>query len=143
MVVPSPATRQSKSVALVDDDVSLCRSMARFLRASGYEVCAYQSAEDFLCREDSKVFDCLILDIQLGRMSGLELCEHLTALGHTTPVVFITAYDDAEKCGRASRAGCAGYLNKSEPGEKVLRVIAEAIARARRCLSELSQSPSS
>jgi FixJ family two-component response regulator len=74
-------------VAVVDDDESLNRSLARLLRASGIHPVTYLSAESFLDDAKRPEFDCLILDIQLGGISGIELCERLAATGSTTPVV--------------------------------------------------------
>ena len=71
-------------------------------------------------------FDCLILDIQLGGMSGIELCSHLARLGSITPVVFLTAHDDAETRELAERAGCAAFLSKRDPADIVLAEVARA-----------------
>ncbi|UCH17421.1 MAG: response regulator [Burkholderiales bacterium] len=113
-------------VALVDDDESLCRSMARMLRASGIRSVSYQSAECLLADSQHCSFDCLILDIQLGGMSGVELAERLAARGSTTPVIFITAHDEPDLRERALRAGCVAYLRKSDPGEVVLDALHRA-----------------
>jgi len=110
-------------VAVVDDDESLCRSLNRLLRTAGFQTVAYASAEDLL--EDSKRprFDCLVLDIQLKGMSGLELCQRLAAVRNTTPIIFITADDDPEIRARALAAGCAGYFRKTDPGDQLLGAI--------------------
>lgn len=84
----------------------------------------YRSAEDFLLDTANSECDCLILDIQLGGMSGIELNERLRASGSTTPVIFITAQDEPEKRERALRSGCVAYLRKSEPAEVILAAIA-------------------
>jgi len=118
-------------VAVVDDDESICRSFGRLLRAAGFQPITYPSAEAFL--EDLKhpQFDCLVLDIQLGGMSGLELNQQLGAAGSTTPVVFITAHDDPESRTQALAAGCTGYFRKSDSGSDVLDAIRRAVAYAR------------
>jgi FixJ family two-component response regulator len=116
-------------VAVVDDDESLCRSLSRLLRAAGFQPVTYSSAEAFL--EDAKRpwFDCLLLDVQLGGMTGLELSRRLAAVQDATPVIFITAHDDPELRQEALATGCAGYFRKTEPGEKVLAAVRQAIAR--------------
>ena len=114
-------------VAVIDDDESLCRSVGRLLRAAGIEAVMYDSAEAFL--EDTKKpqFDCLLLDIQLGGMSGIELNQELAASGSTTPVIFITAHDEPEVRVKALQTPCVAYLRKTEPAEAVLAAIRKAI----------------
>lgn len=109
---------------MVDDDESLLRSMARLLRAVGLHPVTYQSAEEFLQDEQHPRFDCLIVDIQLGGMSGIELSAHLGRLGSVTPVIFLTAHDDGESRKLAERAGCAAFLSKRDPADIVLAEIA-------------------
>ncbi len=121
------AVKTDFCVALVDDDESLCRSMARMLRASGVRSVSYPSAEGFLADRLRPEFDCLVLDIQLGGISGVELARQLADSGSTTPVIFITAHDEPELRAQALRAGCAAYLRKSDPGETVLEALHRAI----------------
>lgn len=123
--VPSP----KPYVAVVDDDESLCRSLARLLAASGYHPVTYLSAEAFLADTNRPVFQCLVLDIRLGGISGLELNERLAAAGSTTPVLFLTAQEDVPGIHRATQTG-AFVVRKSEPGELLLAAIDKAI-RAR------------
>ena len=113
-------------VAVVDDDESLCRSFSRLLRTAGFQPVTYASAEALL--EDGKrpQFDCLLLDIQLRGMSGIELCRRLAAVKDPTPVIFITAYDDPEVRADALASGGAGYFRKTDPGEQLLDAIRRA-----------------
>jgi FixJ family two-component response regulator len=117
----------SYAVAIVDDDESLCRSMARLLLASGFRPVTYLSAEAFLDDVKHSRFNCLILDVQLGDISGIELQEQLVAAGSTTPVIFLTAHDEAGVRERAIRAGCVSFLHKRDSGEAVIRALIEAI----------------
>ena len=110
-------------VAVVDDDESLCRSLSRLLRAGGIQPINYPSAEEFLADTKRPQFDCLLLDIQLGGISGIELARRLTAEGGHTPVIFITAHDDPETRAKAEAAGCAAYFRKTDPGAEVLDAI--------------------
>ena len=80
-------------IAVVDDDESICRSMSRLLRAAQLQPVTYSSAEAFLADTKRPKFDCLVLDIQLQGMSGLDLSRRLAAVNDATPVVFITAHD--------------------------------------------------
>jgi FixJ family two-component response regulator len=110
-------------VAVVDDDESLRQSLSRLLRAAGFQPIAYPSAEAFLDDDKRPGFDCLVLDIRLGGMSGLELQKQLAASSLATPVVFITAHDDPKVREQAVAAGCAGCFRKSDSGKAVLAAI--------------------
>ncbi|MDM0048862.1 response regulator transcription factor [Variovorax sp. J22R115] len=114
-------------VAVVDDDESLCRSLGRLLRASGMQPIAYDSAEAFLADTKRPRFDCLILDVQLGGMSGIELARRLVAEGAQTPFIFITAHDDLETRAAAQETGCAAYFRKNDPGADVLDAIRRVV----------------
>jgi FixJ family two-component response regulator len=113
-------------VAVVDDDESLCRSLKRLLSASGFQPISYLSAEAFLADPKHADFDCLVLDIQLGGMSGIELHRKLRRDHDNTPVIFITAQDGPEAREEAFADGCAGYFHKNDSGFDVI----EAIRRA-------------
>lgn len=123
------STLHQSCVALVDDDVSLCRSMTRLLHASGIEVEAFHSAESFLEVADRSRFDCLLLDIELGGMSGIELHKRLVAAGATPPVIYITAHHAPEVRAEATQLGCEAYFRKTEPAEVLLGKIREVIQR--------------
>ena len=110
-------------IAVVDDDESLCRSLGRLLRAAGIQPITYPSAEAFLADTKHPQFDCLVLDIQLGGMSGIELQRHLAATGKKTPIIFITAHDDIDARAEAEAGGCAAYFRKTDSGTDVLGAI--------------------
>ena len=124
------------SVAVVDDDESLCRSLARLLRASGIQAVTYLSAEAFLDDSQRHQFDCLVLDVQLGGMSGIELNQRLAASDSTTPVIFLTAYDEPDMRGPALRTPCVAYLRKTDPAAAVLAAIRQAVERRGSCLQQ-------
>jgi FixJ family two-component response regulator len=110
-------------VAVVDDDESVCRSFGRLLRAAGLQPVAYDSAESFLADTKHPQFGCLVLDIQLGGISGIELAQRLVAVGEHTPIIFITAHDDPEARTAAESLGCAGFFRKTDSGQEVLDTI--------------------
>ncbi len=122
-------------VAVVDDDESLCRSMERLLRAAHLQPAVFASAEAFLADERRAEFDCIVLDIQLEGMSGLELHEALASAGNSTPVIFITAHDAPAIHDQAWRGGCAGFFRKTDAGEHVLAAIRSAVAARREATS--------
>ena len=115
-------------IAIIDDDESLCRSMSRLLRAAHLQPITYPSAEAFLTDTKRPKFDCLVLDIQLQGMSGLELNKRLAAVKDATPVVFITAHDDPEVRAQAEASDCAGYFRKTDSGADVLAAIHRVIS---------------
>jgi FixJ family two-component response regulator len=114
-------------VAVVDDDESVCRSFSRLLRMAGFEPIAYASAEAFLGDTKRPRFDCLVLDIQLDGMSGLDLSQRLQEDHDTTPFIVITAYDAPEARSQALACGCAAYFRKTDPGALILDAIHQAV----------------
>ena len=115
-------------VAVVDDDDSFARALGRLLRAAGFEAILYSSAEAFLVPTPLPSPACVVLDIELGGMSGLELHRHLNSRGATTPVIFVTAHDEPEVREEARQIGCAAYFRKPVPGKLLVEAITTAIA---------------
>ena len=105
-----------------------CRSFARLLRAAGIQPVTYTSAESFLADTKHPQFGCLVLDIQLGAMSGIELAQRLAAEGGHIPVIFITAHDDPEARASAEAVGCVAYFRKTASGSEVLEAIRKVAA---------------
>jgi FixJ family two-component response regulator len=129
-------------VAVVDDDESVCRSFSRLLRAAGFEPVAYASAEAFLGDTKRPRFDCLVLDIQLDGMSGLDLSQRLQGDHDTTPFIFITAFDAPDAQSRALACGCAAYFRKTDPGTQILEAIDKAVqARVSQPQDHLADKP--
>jgi FixJ family two-component response regulator len=116
-------------VAVIDDDDNLRLSFVRLLRAAGMRAVAYVSAEAFLSDAKHPRFDCLVLDLQLPGMSGLDLQAKLQAEGNGAPIIFITAYDDVRSREQAHAMGCAGYFRKSDSGRDVLNAIKKVVTR--------------
>lgn len=118
MTTPNPLY-----VAVVDDDESLCRSLGRLLRAAGMQPITYGSAEAFLADTKKPSFDCLLLDVRLGGMSGIELARRLVLEGGHAPFIFVTAHDEPETRAAALAVGCAAYFLKNDDGADVLAAI--------------------
>ena len=110
-------------IAVVDDDASLCRSLARLLQLSGFQAITFESAEQFLADPLRPHFGCLLVDVQLGGMTGIEMHEKLIEEGNRTPVIYITAYDDPRALADATRLGCAGYFRKTDAGQEILDAV--------------------
>ena len=117
------------TIAIVDDDESLCHAMERLLRAAGFQSTTYRSGEAFLDDVEHGRSDCILLDIQLGGMSGFEVQSLLASSGSTIPIIFITAYDDPETRERARQTHCSAFLRKHDSGETVLEAIRRAVTR--------------
>ena len=117
-------------VAVVDDDASFARAVARLLRAGGFDVHSFESAEAFLASASLRRPDCLVSDVRLGGMSGFELQESLAASGNALPIIFVTAHDEPEARAQAVRGGCAAYLSKPVAGAVLLEAVAKALRGA-------------
>jgi len=116
-------------VAVVDDDESFARAIRRLLRAAGIDAVLYPSAEAFLAPTPLPRPDCLVLDIQMGGMSGLDLQLRLAEAGSPVPIIFITAHDEPEIREQAQKGGCVAYLRKPFSGESLLEAIRHATDR--------------
>jgi nucleotide-binding universal stress UspA family protein/CheY-like chemotaxis protein len=117
-------------IAIIDDDESMCRSLSRLLQQSGFQSLSFLSAEEFLADPVRDHFACLLVDIQLAGMSGLELHRELIARGRRTPVIFITAHDDPAARAEAQGNGCAAFFRKTDPGPEIILAIHRATAGA-------------
>jgi FixJ family two-component response regulator len=121
------------NVAVVDDDESFARSLERLFRASGFEARTYPSAETFLAPTPLPQSDCLVLDIHLGGMSGLDLQRRLREVGYPAPIIFVTAHDAPGVREEAQQAGCSAYFLKPVRGEALLQAIAKAVNLSSGC----------
>lgn len=111
-----------RRLAVVDDDASVREALRALLRSAGFAVEAFASAEDFLRLGDTSSFDCLILDVRMPGMSGLELEEHLDASGSRIPVLFMSAHADASLRARAG-GGAVQLLQKPFSEDALLEAI--------------------
>ncbi|HOW17933.1 MAG TPA: response regulator [Phycisphaerae bacterium] len=116
-------------VAVIDDDECGRRAMARLLRAAGIQAITYASAEEFLRDEKRPAFDCLVLDIQLAELSGIDLQQRLANGGGCPPTIFITANDDPGLRERAESLGCVAYLRKTASGQELLQMIHSVLSK--------------
>ncbi len=116
-------------VRIVDDDASFLAAVARLLRASGFAVKTYASAADFLAQPELDVPGCVLVDLQMPGMSGLELQEVLAQERHTLPVIFLTGQGDIPTTVQAMRRGAEDFLTKRAPKQELLEAINRAIDR--------------
>ena len=114
-------------VSIVDDDFSVGRSTQRLLRSSGFRAAAFTSAEDFLKSGRVRETDCLLLDVRMPGVDGLELQRRLREANCLPPTIFISARASEEEERRALQAGAAAFLRKPVSKEKLLQAILTAL----------------
>jgi FixJ family two-component response regulator len=130
---PEPGRKWSMPViAIVDDDDSFRRATTSFVRSLGYNVAPFPSAEAFLRSERLGDADCLITDIQMPGMSGIELQSELIAQGNGMPVIFVTAFPEVRAKVRALEAGAVGFLDKPFSDENLITCLNKALAATER-----------
>jgi FixJ family two-component response regulator len=115
--------KQSFTVYVVDDDESIRRALKRLLRSMGYHAVTFESAEDFMDAAPGGGKGCLVLDIRLPGMTGLDLQEKLSSSGAKYEVIFMTAHDNPQWRERAKKAGAIAYLKKPFDEEALLGAI--------------------
>ncbi|MGE3145247.1 MAG: response regulator transcription factor [Pseudorhodoplanes sp.] len=117
------------TVHVVDDDASFRNSVARLLQASGYRVALYDSGEHFLRRDPEDAPGCILLDLQLPGLDGLDLQGRLAAQDNILPIVFLTGHGDIPMSVRAIKAGADDVLSKPAGKDDLLAAIGRAISR--------------
>jgi FixJ family two-component response regulator len=110
-------------ISVVDDDESIRRTTTRLIESFGFRAAAFESAEGLLKSDELQDTSCLIVDVQMPGMNGLQLQSHLAATGCGVPIIFITAYDDKESRRRAMQAGAVAFLGKPFSDEQLLQTI--------------------
>jgi FixJ family two-component response regulator len=115
-------------IAIVDDDESFLQATISFVRSLGYLAAAFPSADAFLNSNAVENTDCLIMDLQMPGMSGIELQNYLLAQGNRVPVIFVTAFPETEARGDALRAGAVGFLGKPFGDENLISCLNKALA---------------
>jgi len=116
-------------VRIVDDDASFLTAVARFLRASGFEVRTYASAAEFLLQPEYDVPGCIIADLHMPGLSGMDLQEALAKEGHKLPIIFLSGQGDIPTSVQAIRRGAEDFLTKCAPKEELLNAVNRAINR--------------
>jgi FixJ family two-component response regulator len=119
-------------IAIVDDDPSVREGLESLIRSVGWRVESYRSAQEFLARPRTEAPNCLVLDLQLPGLSGLDLQKRMAEVGLEIPIVFLTGHGNIPASVRAMKAGAVEFLTKPFDDEELLRAIQEAIERDRR-----------
>ncbi len=118
---------RQKTVAVVDDDSSMLGATRDLLEARGFATRLFASAEEFLARGAATAVDCLLLDIQLGGMSGIALRRELEASGSGLPVIFMTGLDDEGTRSEAQKVGFVAFLRKPYSARQLFDAIEKAL----------------
>jgi len=114
-------------VSVVDDDESIRRTMTLLIQSFGFQAAVFESAESLLKSRQLHETSCLIVDVQMQGMNGLQLQRHLASSGYKIPIVFITAYDNKESRQQAMQAGAVAFLSKPFSDELLLETIHTAV----------------
>ena len=115
-------------IAIVDDDDSFRRATTSFIRSLGYAVLQFGSAEAFLQSDRLHHADCLISDVQMPGMNGIELQSKLTVQGYRLPIIFVTAFSEMRARAQALSAGAIGFLAKPFSDEELVACLDKALA---------------
>ncbi|MET0534852.1 MAG: response regulator [Steroidobacter sp.] len=121
---------QQALISVVDDDRSFLDSMRRLIRSLGYDVAAFQSAGQFLASPRLNATTCLVADVQMPLMTGVELYEHLLSTGHAMPTILVTGYPSTHVEERMRALGVECYLRKPLDEAVLIGCLRSACARA-------------
>ena len=114
-------------ISVVDDDESICRTTTRLIESFGFRAAAFESAEILLRSGQLRDTSCLVVDVQMPGMNGLQLQSHLAAAGCGIPIIFITAYENEESHRQVIQAGAVALLGKPFSDEQLLKAIRSAL----------------
>src|SRR5436305_1320874 len=132
-------TPPSPTVFIVDDYAPVRSSISRLLRAAGFVVVAFASANDFLAQYDPGIWGCLVLDVAMPALNGLELQRILAEAGSLLPIIFLTGEGDIPKAVLAMKHGATDFLTKPVNDEDLLAAVRAAVAKHRTRRQEEAQ----
>jgi FixJ family two-component response regulator len=138
-VMTLPIAESPSIVLVVDDDISVRESLECLLRYEGLDVETFASAQDFLSRPPVTVPSCLILDISLPGLNGLDLQKRMAAERHEMPIIFITGHGDIPITVQAMKAGAVEFLTKPFSDEVLLNAIRNALIRGKALLDRATE----
>jgi FixJ family two-component response regulator len=122
-------------VSVVDDDISVRESLELLIRDQGWEPMLFESAQDFMSRKHPCGPGCVVLDVNLPDLNGLDLLQQISGPNSTSPVIFITGYGDVPMSVRAMKAGAAEFLTKPFDRDSIVRAIQSALERSQAMLA--------
>jgi FixJ family two-component response regulator len=117
----------SRHIAILDDDHSVRTAISRLLKTAGMDVVSYASSMGLLNSIEAEGFDCVVLDLQMPGMTGMDVLSYLRHANIRTPVVIITAHDEIGSPAACLAAGASAYLRKPLDADELIRAIGTAI----------------
>jgi FixJ family two-component response regulator len=126
-------------VFVVDDDRSMRVAVERLLRSAGFEVESFSSAREFLERAPAGSASCLVLDLRMPELTGLDLQQALRESGREIPIVFLTGHGDVPTTARAMKSGAEDFLEKPPDARQLLDAVRRALERHRRARAERAE----
>jgi FixJ family two-component response regulator len=120
-------------ISVVDDDEAVRRTTALLIESFGFRAAAFESAENFLSSGHLKDTSCLIVDVHMPGMNGLQLQSQMATAGCRIPIIFITGHDDKESRRRAMQAGAVAFLGKPFTDQQLLKCIRSALRQEDSC----------
>ena len=117
------------TVFIIDDDASVRKGLSRLLRSAGYTVETYPSAEEFLRREHFDGVGCIVLDVQMPGLSGMDLQEELSKADYHMPIIFVTGHGDIPMSVQAMKKGAVDFMTKPFDDKELLRAVENAIEK--------------
>jgi len=130
MSAPSGTLVAGTLVGIVDDDPSVRKGLARLVKAAGYRVEVFASAREFLARPQQEDPSCLLLDVRMPGLTGLELQEALATAGRRMSIVFVSGHGDVVGSVKAMKGGAIDFLTKPVDARELLGAIERAVAKA-------------
>ena len=122
-------SRAMELVCVVDDDQSVRRSLRRLFKSAGYAAETFASAEDYLAREIFKGPICIVLDVRMPALNGLDLQKMLESRGACEQIVFVTGHNDVPTCTQAMKNGAVDFLMKPFDGGELIEAVRRALGR--------------
>ena len=122
---------EAPCVRIVDDDAAVLKSLDRLLRSAGFAVRTFPSSQDFLRQHDGSAPGCVVLDLSMPGIDGLQLQQALASSGDPCPIIFITGYGDVPTSVRAMKAGAVDFLTKPFDQQELLAAVRSAIDKDR------------
>ena len=132
-------TSERPTVVIIDDDPSSRRGIARLIQAAGMNTEAYNSALDFINRKHTSEIGCIVLDVKMPGLSGLQLQEKLTNADYAPPIIFVSGHSEIPEATAAMKKGAVDFFAKPVDGEHLLNAIEESLRKACENSKKLSE----
>lgn len=123
-------TKNTPMISIVDDDEAVRKATKTLIRSLGYRAATFSSAEEFLSSKRLHETSCVISDVQMRGLNGIELQDRLAASGHRIPIIFITAFPDDRTRDRAMRSGAVSFMSKPYSEANLIVCLGRALKAA-------------